>query len=266
MQNQSELYDNQEFVTELQDCAKLLSDKLSSDDIEGATKLIEQLVEVRDRNIFTAVGKLTRGLHSAIVNFHVDGDLDAERQAEANSEIHDASDRLTYVIDTTQKAADKTMDMVDASAPIALNLGQEAETLQREWARLKSREMTGAEFREVYGRMDAFFTDIQDGTKVLNENLQSIVLEQGFQDLTGQVLTRVIGLIRDAEESLVDLVRIAAQVEDVTGLGSAADTVTAAGAENNSVAAEGPQIHAEKRADVVSGQDEVDDLLSSLGF
>ncbi|MGO1273278.1 MAG: protein phosphatase CheZ, partial [Pseudomonas helleri] len=29
---------------------------------------------------------------------------------------------------------------------------------------------------------------------------------------------------------------------------------------------EGPQIHADKRSDVVSGQDDVDDLLSSLGF
>ncbi|RMM12016.1 Protein phosphatase CheZ, partial [Pseudomonas syringae pv. maculicola] len=29
---------------------------------------------------------------------------------------------------------------------------------------------------------------------------------------------------------------------------------------------EGPQIHADKREDVVSGQDDVDDLLSSLGF
>jgi chemotaxis regulatin CheY-phosphate phosphatase CheZ len=29
---------------------------------------------------------------------------------------------------------------------------------------------------------------------------------------------------------------------------------------------EGPQIHADKKEDVVSGQDEVDDLLSSLGF
>ena len=29
---------------------------------------------------------------------------------------------------------------------------------------------------------------------------------------------------------------------------------------------EGPQMHADKREDVVSGQDDVDDLLSSLGF
>ena len=77
------------------------------------------------------------------------------------------------------------------------------------------------------------------------------------------VLTRVIGLIRDVEHSLVDLVRIAGQVEEITGLIDAADTSAEAA---NNVEAEGPQIHAEARDDCVSGQDEVDDLLLSLGF
>lgn len=261
-----DLHNNQEFVVELRECAKQLSQKLSSDDLEGASLLIEQLIEVRDRNIFTAVGKLTRGLHDAIVNFNVDGDLNSDPPDIVNSEIKDASERLHYVIDMTQSAADKTMDLVEASTPTALSLGERAHQFQEEWQRLKSREMTADEFREVFNSTDQFFTDIQTETSELNNNLQSIVLEQGFQDLTGQVLKRVIGLVCDVEESLVQLVRIAGQVEEITGLVGTADNESEALKRAKTVQPEGPQIHAEKRDDVVSGQDDVDDLLSSLGF
>lgn len=266
MEMQPKPHTNDVFIKELQDCAKQLSDKLSSDDIEGASQLIEQLVRVRDDNMYKAVGKLTRGLHCAIVNFHVDGDLNADPPDIESSEIQDASDRLNYVIEMTQNAADKTMDMVEASAPIALNLGEEAASLHEEWARLRRREMTADEFRELYVRIDGFLGDMRDGTSELNKNLQDIVLEQGFQDLTGQVLKRVIGLICDVEENLVDLVRIASQVEDITGLSTFSETEQKMTAQQKSVEAEGPQIHSAIREDVVSGQDEVDDLLSSLGF
>src|SRR5690606_6335924 len=122
-----------------------------------------------------------------------------------NSDIHDASDRLNYVINLTQKAADKTMDMVDQAAPIAMNLGQEASALRDEWARLKRREMSPAEFRNLYERIDGFLSQMVIGTTQLNENFQNIMLEQGFQDLTGQVLKKVIGLIKDVERDLVSL-------------------------------------------------------------
>jgi len=269
MEMTSPLHESEAFVGELRDCAKLLSEKLNGEDIEGASVLIEQLIEVRDRNIFNQVGQLTRGLHDALCNFSIDGDLNKTPPETSSSDSQDASEHINYVIDMTQKAADKTMDMVEASAPIALSLGQEAATLRQEWARMKRREMTADEFRDVYQRVDDFFGQMSSGTTELNKNLQNIVLEQGFQDLTGQVLKRVISLVKGVEENLVSLVRIAGQVEEITGLVDAADTQSKP--ENVStttadIEAEGPQINADKREDVVSGQDEVDDLLSSLGF
>ena len=183
-----------------------------------------------------------------------------------SSEIRDASNRLNYVIELTQKAAEKTMDMVDEAAPIAMNLGQEASVLRDQWARLKRREMSPDEFRTLYGRMDDFLAQMAIGTEQLGRNLQEIILEQGFQDLTGQVLKRVIGLINEVEQDLVSLVRIAGQVEEITGLAAGADnTAQEALIQKRKTEAEGPQINP-TRADVVSGQDEVDDLLSSLGF
>lgn len=266
MESVSTLHNNQEFITELRDCAKLLVEKLEGDDYEEASKLIHSIMEARDQHIFQSVGKLTRGLHNAIVNFHVDGDIAAEPPQVDSSEIQDASDRLNYVINLTQQAADKTMDMVEEAAPIATDLGHEARSLHDEWRRLKRREMTPDEFRQLYSRMDDFLTQMSSGTEQLNKNLQGIILEQGFQDLTGQVLKKVIGLISEVETNLVSLVRIAGQVEEITGLVEDADKPKESVKTKNPADAEGPQIHADKRDDVVSGQDDVDDLLSSLGF
>lgn len=261
MDSQVPLHENQQFQLELQLCAKQLVDTLQNDNFEKASELIHDLIEARDSHIFNSVGQLTRALHSAIVNFHVDAVL--EEPPEKNSDIQDASDRLHYVISLTQKAADQTMDKVEACAPIAMNLGQEAEKLKEEWSKLRRREMSKDEFKELYTRVDDFLEQLSGGTSLLNQNLQEIILEQGFQDLTGQVLKKVIGLITDVEKELVSLMRIADQVEKVTGLtGENKEALDTA----DNATAEGPQIHADKRADVVSSQDDVDDLLSSLGF
>ena len=256
-----------DFIAEIKECAKLLTEKLQNNQFDEASVLIQSITESRDRHIFQTVGKLTRGLHNAIVNFNVDADLSKQPPKIEGSDIHDASNRLNYVIELTQKAAERTMDMVDEAAPIAANLGQEASLLRGDWGRLKRREMSAEEFRELYERMDGFLGQMEIGTTALNKSLQDIVLEQGFQDLTGQVLKRVIGLIKDVEKELVELVRMAGQVEEITGIADPRENEHTVEEliEKRKHEAEGPQINKE-RENVVSGQDEVDDLLSSLGF
>lgn len=252
------------FMAQLQECANHLVDNLQNDNLDAASELIHSLVEARDRHIFTTVGQLTRALHNAIVNFNVDGDLESVPPEINQSEIRDASSRLHYVINMTQQAADKTMDKVEAAAPIAMNLGQEASRLRTEWHRLKRREMGKEEFKLFYAQMGDFLEQMDEGTQQLNKSLQDIILEQGFQDLTGQVLRKVISLVTDVENELVNLMRIAGQVEQVTGLATTDDKEKRVKVDSS--LPEGPQIHADKRDDVVSGQDDVDDLLSSLGF
>ncbi|WP_049721792.1 protein phosphatase CheZ [Gilvimarinus polysaccharolyticus] len=255
--------DNEFFVKEIKESASLLVEKLQGNDFDEASRLIESITESRNKHLYQSVGRLTRGLHSAIVNFNVDGDINGEPSAET-SEIRDASDRLKYVIELTQKAADKTMDMVEEAAPIAMNLGQEAKSLRTEWVRLKGGDMNAEEFRSLYSRMDDFLGQMDSGTELLGRNLQEIILEQGFQDLTGQVLKRVMALIAEVEQDLVSLVRIAGQVEEITGLQVDADNEGKARVTDRPNG-EGPQIDTSKN-DVVSSQDDVDDLLSSLGF
>ncbi len=263
----SQLSTDESAIEQLRECAALLTEKLHRNEYEEASVLINSLKENRDKHIFQSVGKLTRGLHNAIVNFNVDANkkVDKKSIAEGETDLNDASSRLEYVINITQNAADKTMDMVEECAPISLELGQEAASLKQQWARLRNREMSADEFRELYQRLDVFFEQLDVSTNKLSENLQNIILEQGFQDLTGQVLKKVIGLVTEVETNLVSLVRIAGQVEEVVGIdGESANEKI----ENNGldIRGEGPQHKAHQRDDVVASQDDVDDLLSSLGF
>ena len=248
-------------LAELKERALALVDRLENSDYPGATEMIRRLNEARDRSIYHEVGKLTRGLHEAIVNFQIDAGHGLDR--EKMSKMANAQERLDYVINLTQKSADKTMDMVEQGIPVATELGESARQLRTDWQRLARREMGVDEFRSLYQRIDDFLEKTGNDSANLGTKFSEILLAQDFQDLSGQVIKKVITLVQEVEERLVDLMRMAGQVEELTGIFRSADVVEEAVAD---VVPEGPQIKAGERADVVSGQDEVDDLLSSLGF
>ncbi len=255
-----------EFTSALRNSASELIAQLDQGNFGDALKTIHDINVAREQSLFQEVGKLTRALHDAIVNFHIDMAAKGG-QGEQPSELADASDRLNYVIEMTEKAANRTMDLVDECIPVAEQLGDEAKTLRADWQRLIKRELSAEEFRELYKRMDGFLDYTQNQAGSLHQGLSNIIMAQEYQDLTGQLIKRVIGLVKDVEASLVNLVRMAGQVEAMTGIRSTApDAAVAEEKKKRTTTGEGPQIHPENRPDVVSGQDDVDDLLSSLGF
>lgn len=73
-------------------------------------------------------------------------------------------------------------------------------------------------------------------------------------------------LVTEVESNLVKLVWMAGQVDRYAGIEHDHVSMRHQAALERSAKGEGPQVAAEKREDVVSGQDDVDDLLSSLGF
>ena len=82
-------------------------------------------------------------------------------------------------------------------------------------------------------------------------------MAQDFQDLTGQIIRRVITLVNEVEGRLVEI---------LTAFGSSQLEQSAHKNNKASTDPEGPILNPQERDDSVSSQDEVDDLLSSLGF
>ena len=258
-QARNEAHSDGEFSAVLKQKAVELHQRIETGEIESALETLQELQDARDRGLYQEVGRLTRALHSAITNFHIDAE--PGEQVKELSEMSEATDRLGYVIRMTEKAANTTLDLVEESMPVANELASEAERLKGEWKRLIDRDMSAEEFRDLYWQLDGFFNQLSDQSQKLYGNLSSILLAQDFQDLTGQVINRVTGLVKEVEASLVDLVFMASQVEEITGIVRDGEIK----AEHDHLQGQGPQIDTEAD-DVVSSQDDVDDLLSSLGF
>ncbi len=267
MQGQDQVTPSDELWDSLKERARMLVSKLEEGDFSGASEAMEKLNEARDRSIYREVGKLTRGLHDAIANFDIDT-KSTDIGDEVGSKMTNAQDRLDYVINLTQVSADKTMDMVEEGIPLASELGDEAVLLREEWRRLIQREVDPDNYLDLYQRIDRYLVTAGENSSQLSEKLNTILLAQDFQDLTGQVIKKVINLVQDVEIRLVELMRVAGKVEELTGIVQGAEPANHSITDENGLdsVAEGPQVNAEKREDVVSGQDDVDDLLSSLGF
>lgn len=225
-----------------------------SGDYEEVHKILDELSKERERGLFCELGKLTRDLHNALANFEIDS-----RMIHLTKEdIPDAKDRLRHVIKMTDDSANRTLGAVEESMPVCSDLRAQAGDLDKEWERFMRRDMEAEEFRGLCRKIQEFFPAVKDGSSKVYDRLSTVLMAQDFQDLTGQILNRVISLVEEVEDNLVNLIRISgkkfgAPSQEAEAKRGAADL-------------EGPQIPGKKHPDAVSGQDEVDELLSSLGF
>ncbi|MDF9905856.1 UNVERIFIED_ORG: hypothetical protein OKW15_003812 [Pseudomonas reinekei] len=140
-----------DFESTLKKHAVELVESLEKGKFGDAVQLIHELNQTRDRGLYQEVGKLTRELHSAIVNFQIDPHMP---QAEEVSQITDATERLGYVVKLTEAAANRTMDLVESATPLVNSLADEAQALSTDWGRFMRREVGAEEFRELARRVD----------------------------------------------------------------------------------------------------------------
>jgi chemotaxis protein CheZ len=240
--------------------AKALVAHLEADQVDEANKIVESadISKTTERLMFGQVGELTRELHDALVNFQNDTRLIDM----AGQELPDAKDRLKYVIEMTDKAANTTMDAVDYCLPIADKLIEDLEAITPNWNNLMTRNLSVGEFKTLCHAIDDLFGHSKIGAADVRSKLTEILMAQDFQDITGQLIKKVIDLVQDIESRLVVILTVCSDQEELKP-----ETVKDSD-ENNTkdITAEGPIINAEERSDVVNGQDDVDDLLSSLGF
>jgi chemotaxis protein CheZ len=217
-----------------------------------ADRILDDLTRLRERELFQELGKLTRSLHEALNSFR----LDSKIAALAERDIPDARERLRYVITKTEQAANRTLKAVEDSIPVAKLLETQAREHKEQWERFLRREMQVSEFRRMARTLGEFLEQVIANAASLHGNLSEVMIAQDYQDLTGQVIHRVIDLVQEIEASLVELIRVAGHRLQAAE----------AQAPRNKTACEGPQIHTQGRSDVVASQDEVDSLLASLGF
>ncbi|MFJ4294256.1 protein phosphatase CheZ [Cupriavidus sp. NPDC089707] len=195
------------------------------------------------------IGNLTRMLRDNMRELGLDKEI--ERAAQA---IPDARDRLNYIAAMTEQAAERTLNAVELAQPIQSDIEQQAETLDKRWAGWFEQPVELADARSLVLDTRAFLSEVPGQARATNSHLLDIMMAQDFQDLTGQVIKKMMDMIRTLEQELlqvlIDNVPSERRVE----------------AQAPSTLMNGPQVNPEGKPDVVSDQAQVDDLLASLGF
>ncbi len=243
--------------------AQSLVSELKSGNNENAAKALDQLINSREKNLFTELGKLTREFHDALMGFR----LDSKFSDLAETEIPDARDRLNHVIKLTNDSADSTLTAVENSIPLCDDLAKRAEKFKEKWSRFQRKEMCAKEFRELSDELSEYFNKSVAGASSIKEDLNKVLMAQSFQDLTGQIIKQVITLVDEVESNLVNLVKLSSEyvIQDSVNQDTA-QRENSSPKEDSRSGLDGPQIPGKQNDSVLKGQDDVDDLLSSLGF
>ena len=240
--------------------ARLFVGYLENDQQDKADELMAEIQNPINSNLFAEIGKLTRQLHDSLTNFQLDSRLNDL----ATADIPDAKERLNYVISRTEEAANKTMDAVESIFPAVDGIQEQLQIVEPDWQKLMQNKIDLGGFKVLCHHIDQLLKMTGKETANIHSLMTDVLMAQDFQDLTGQVIRKVIDLVREVEESLIGMLTAFGFSEEIL----ADNTTTTKGSipkvgEN---LVEGPIINREERDDVAVDQDDVDDLLSSLGF
>ncbi|MDX3894083.1 protein phosphatase CheZ [Pusillimonas sp.] len=197
-------------------------------------------------DLIAKIAQLTRMLRDSMRELGLDQAI-----KEAAEAIPDARDRLGYVARMTEQAANRVLNAAEAVQPVQEGMQRRARELDERWQAWFDHPVELDQARDLVDDTRGLLRDIPADTQVSLDHLMEIIMAQDFQDLTGQVITRMLGVIGTIEQELVQVLIDNAPKEKRD--------------EGNSLL-NGPQTNPAGKPDVVANQDQVDDLLASLGF
>ncbi len=158
-------------------------ERLESGGSIDAPPALAELLQSADHAFYRQVAELTRRLHTAVVELRLDERLNRL----AGDCIPDARLRLQHVVAMTEAAAHRTLDLVDQMRGVAQHVAATA-------ARLGG---TTAD--------PALATALLGDAASLRDKLSELATAQEYQDLTGQIIKRIIALVEEVERALLDL-------------------------------------------------------------
>ncbi len=221
--------------------------------------------DIATDRILARIGQLTRNLRDSMRELGLDKHV--ERAAEA---VPDARDRLKYVATMTEQAAERVLTAIEIAKPVQEQLQQDASALDVRWAQWYAAPIERDEVRALMNDTRSFLQKLPDSTTATNAQLLEIMLAQDFQDLTGQVIKKIMDVVYLIEQQLLGVLveniaperreQFAATAQALV----ASEAVSATGSPEGLL--NGPQINPEGKTDVMQDQSQVDDLLASLGF
>jgi chemotaxis protein CheZ len=199
-------------------------------------------------DMLNRIGHVTRTLHDSLIGLGLDKIVE-----QVAHDIPDARDRLNYVAKMTEQAAEKVLNATDLATPLQTALATQGAALEQRWKDVMAKASLKSEYNLAAEETLTFLALTEKNTTETKALLMDIMMAQDFQDLTGQVIKKITGLAQELEKQLVQV------LVDFSPAMAKKDS------ETNPTLLNGPQIDP-TAVDVVASQEQVDDLLDSLGF
>lgn len=235
-----------------------LANAYAMDDEQAFMRELDDLLKLRERGLFLEIGKLTRDLNSALERFT----FDARIVDLAEKDVPDARQRLEHVLKLTDEAAHQTLDLVERSCPLAERTGRAAQEIAPLWSAFRARRIAVVDFQDMLERLDRFLVAARSDSDTVKRNLNEVLVAQGYQDLTGQIIRSVMQLVGEVEHALGDLLRLSHAERN----GSVRTARNGLRESANAEAGVGPVVPGVAHGAVAAGQQDVDALLSGLGL
>jgi chemotaxis protein CheZ len=191
--------------------------------------------------MFDRLGGVVRMMHESMRELGYDRSL-----SDVASQISDAQGRLEYVATLTEKAANTVLNATDLGLPEQDVLAKNAKEMDARWDSLFSGKMSVAEFKLLAADSKTFANTVLESTDAEKARLLEIMMAQDFQDLTGQLIKKVLIITSAVERELFQILLDNAPLEVK---------------EKAIELMEGPSV-----PNAALEQDDVDNLLDSLGF
>jgi len=191
---------------------------------------------------FNQLGTIARDLLESLRELGFDRSL-----GEVAAEIPDARDRLSYVGKLTEDAAHKVLATVERGLPECNQVAERGRELAQTIRRRAQGELSPMICKAMMKQCADYAERAAGFAQQQNDLLTEIMMTQSFQDLSGQVIKKVVDIITRTEGQLLSLL-----VDSAPAI---------AGAKTQRDELQGPQV-----PDKALKQDDVDDLLASMGF
>ena len=207
----------------------------------------------QEKNMYERLGGIVRVMHDSLRELGYDKAL-----TEASSQIVDAQDRLEYVASLTEQAANKVLNTLDEGMPAQDVLSKQAKDMDNRWAELFAGKLSIDQFKTLAGDSRQFAQLVSEATEAEKARLLEIMMAQDFQDITGQLIKKVVMITKTIENELTQLLRDSAPADVKEKL---AQKQAVQEQEQPVQLMSGPSAPT-----VAMDQDSVDDLLADLGF